>query len=164
MRGLFLLIFFSACSPAPDFVVKGLVVFANGYDVDPATVEHVIELVEDGVAEHYAPWNAESSFSRHGAELEYVDAIDGLPESVAGVQLGPFLKVKGEDCWTRYKVLGHEILHFVAQFHLNFPPEINATHLVPHFFGVWADEVGQPFEDTVEVKVFRNIAKSVCGY
>lgn len=145
------------------FVVSGLHVVPSHFDIHPPAIAWVIEATRDALAgaPNGVDWDPPASFRTHGAVLVYFDNIPGVIDAAVGAQFGAAIALEGGECWREYQILAHELLHYVAEFHMGVTAEDNAAHNV-WVFGLWAIDNGLDPYQTMEAHLFRVIKQRWC--
>jgi hypothetical protein len=98
-------------------------------------------------------------------DIMFVDTIEEGNRPTGGIYISQsrphkvttMIKIVGKTCWKRNFVLGHELLHFIADKHLLVSGHENEEHLVEHLFAIWADETGNDNLETAEMKLVRDL-------
>lgn len=140
--------------------VYGTCVWTNGYELSEERLLWELQEVETDVNRFYPGLDLYSLNSDHNLTITFVP-----PESMnaRGLYNNGNVKVHIVDeedsarCMETYYVMGHEVLHFVAEFYLGVSNEQNAAHNVSGIF------IRGRFVDTAEYWIYVN-TQTYCGY
>ena len=134
-----------------DHEIQGLCVVTEGHDIDVEAIDTLIDILANAIYNQYGKTiDLEDMFLEHNVSITYVDFGDGRLEGNRGLSYGAINYVSARDCWEKYYVAGHELMHAIAIFRLGATHEENHDHMIPGLFFEWARQTGASFNSVVE--------------
>lgn len=161
----------SHCPQSPSFVVGGMeVCYQDGMEIDPEMVEFAINSTEKAFNKMF--WDSKidlKALMKKADIFTFYTPYDD-PDIVGfrgKYKNYPFYRIQmaygesGDDCLNRYYVLGHELLHFIADNYLHVSGEDNSTHHVDKVFFYWATTPQMP--EFAEYYLFQDVTERCKG-
>jgi hypothetical protein len=161
----------SACGADCDFVTSGLCVVTNGYAIKTRQLDAAITLTQDHFNDDCSKGiDLVSLLDEYGVTMEFVEQITDKGKHPLGIyntgtydigiEYNVYFATSDDpmvlehtmewrtkhDCIEMYRVVGHEVLHFIAQIVLD-ETDRNYDHSVPGFWSQGGDY------NTIEAKV-----------
>jgi len=155
------------CSGDFDEYTDGLCIETNGFPVNMINLSTSIGITERWFNNFY-PTNTvylEDLFIENNITLEFVEYFWG---GIKGVTIGEYhdpetgefksttVKIQGSSCLFRNYVTAHELLHVIADHHLNLPIP-SFYHTVDHMFFIGALEKNLELDSVMEYYILEEI-------
>lgn len=154
---LAIFILFAACGTE---VPNSIYLDDGGYDISEEMVGFVIDEVEYQFSRYYGRPDIRRLANKVGLSIYYSQEE---PEEYRGIYYydGNKIEIRPgqienpvDFCVEKYYVLGHELMHFLAENYLHL---VGVGHDVPNVFLSWAYHNDLSFEETAELYVYVNI-------
>jgi hypothetical protein len=172
MKNMFIValsILSSACGKhvTCDFFVYGACVSIQDYPVTEEMVQQALDMTEASVNEVYPGLNMVEYIQAHPLTIEAVDSeeIPGLRgrNILNNIKVHYINESAENNCMEFVYVLGHELLHYVAQHHIYTTVRLNQQHMVPYLFVDWCLSNMMHSRSCAEHDVWMD-SKDYCGF
>jgi hypothetical protein len=149
-----------------------VVTMKEGMDINVVDIDKeyfVVETYVNTFIDKYYPAaghvDVKSMFTVHPVSVHYTNSLDNRGEfhldSDEIVINYPAADVDAVDaCTEKYYILGHELLHYIAKYHLNISNDNNRAHNVDHMF-LYNTDTDVELMDTAEWYIYMDTI-SIC--